>query len=264
VIDVPSGNVIAAFGLRGEPTLLAGGEGVAFRVEDVVVKRVIDVQEAGWTQALLHRVEPDGFGIAEPVAADDGGWVHDGWVASRFVDGLRPASPAWTNIIDGGLRFCDAAERVRHGGTEVLRARSHRWAISDRVAWSEQTVDLPADAADLLAEIALLLGAAIVSEHFVHGDLSGNVFFDRAGTPVILDVSPYLRPRRWAAAIVIADAVLWSGADLALASSFANEDADRDLLGRALVYRLVAEQLAENPRHRALLEPYRRVLTALG
>jgi hypothetical protein len=74
--------------------------------------------------------------------------------------------------------------------------------------------------------------------------------------PVVLDVSPYLRPRRWAAAIVIADAVLWNGADPELAESFASVVPDRDLLGRALAYRLVAEQLAERPRHGADLRPY--------
>lgn len=92
--------------------------------------------------------------------------------------------------------------------------------------------------------------------------MSGNVFLDPAGVPVILDVSPYLRPRRWAAAIVTADAVLWNGASVSLAASFASEP-DRDLLGRALIFRLVAEQLADNPRHGALLEPYRRLLSAL-
>jgi hypothetical protein len=49
-----------------------------------------------------------------------------------------------------------------------------------------------------------------------------------------------------------------------LARGFGDDPADRDLLGRALVFRLVAEQLAEDPRHGARLEPYRRVLAELG
>jgi hypothetical protein len=45
--------------------------------------------------------------------------------------------------------------------------------------------------------------------------------------------------------------------------SLANEP-DRDLLGRAMVFRLIAEQLADKPRHGALLEPYRGLLAALS
>jgi hypothetical protein len=83
------------------------------------------------------------------------------------------------------------------------------------------------------------------------------------GTPVVLDFSPYLRPRRWAAAIVVADAVLRHGADLGLALTFARTVDARDLLGRALIFRLVAEHLAVAPRHGARLGPYRRLLAAI-
>jgi hypothetical protein len=118
---------------------------------------------------------------------------------------------------------------------------------------------------DVQQQIMELLQATARREHhFVHGDLSGNVFADPTGTPVILDVSPYLRPREWAAAIVTADAVLWNGADLSLAETFAGDDVRRDLFGRALLFRMVAEQLAVDTRHGALLAPYREVLTRLA
>lgn len=261
----PSRSVRAAFGIAGEPIALAGGERGAYRVGEVVLKWSQDTDEAGWIQALLSRIEPDGCRVARPVATIEGKWLHEGWSASPFVHGLRPAAPSWEEITDAGLRFADAADRVRQGGADVLSRRTHRWAIADRVAWEEQEVRLGARAAELHRRILTLRsGDATVEEHFVHGDLSGNVFFDPSGVPVVLDVSPYLRPRRWAAAIVIADAVLWHGADLFLAESFASERADRDLLGRALIFRLVAEQLAEAPRHDAMLEPYWRVLAAVA
>jgi hypothetical protein len=107
------------------------------------------------------------------------------------------------------------------------------------------------------------LAEQAVGEQVVHGDLTGNVYLDPSGAPVILDFSPYLRPRRWAVAIVFGDAVLWNGADLSLAASFATDPTDRDLFGRALIFRLVAEQVADNPRHEAHLQPYRDVLFAL-
>jgi hypothetical protein len=190
--------------------------------------------------------------------------VQQGWSASQFVSGLRPAAPAWLDIAEVGLRFGDAAEHARGEDHGVLARRTHRWAVADRVAWEEATVEVAPEARDVMVRISDWLEGRSGESYFVHGDLSGNVFLDPVDAPVILDVSPYLRPRRWAAAIVVADAVLWNGADVVLARSFASETDGLDLLGRALIFRLVAEQLADNPRHDALLEPYRRVLSALS
>jgi len=229
----------------------------------LVLKPVDDVAEAEWTQSLLHAVEPDGFGIAAPVPASDGRWVCRGWAANCFISELRPAAPAWSLIVDVGLRFCDAVEKVRTGGETVLASRSHRWAVADRVAWGGSVVDLPNDAFEVLVRLTDLLDRPRNDPQFVHGDLSGNVFLDASQTPMILDVSPYLRPRAWAAAIVAADAVLWNGASIAIAHDFVATPDGRDLLARALIFRLIAEQLADTPRHGAVLEPYTNVLANL-
>lgn len=259
----PVNVVLECFGIEGKAAALAGGEGLTFRVGEVVLKRVHDSREARWTQEVLSRIECDGFRIARPIATLDGQWVHENWAASRFIDGLRPAAPSWGAVASAGLRLADAAERVRDGGRGVLSGRTHRWAVADRVAWGEVDVELNSDASAIRSRLLYLVGHPAADEYFVHGDLSGNVFFDRALVPVILDISPYLRPRRWASAIVVADAVLWNGAALSLAESFVANSTDRDLLGRALIFRLVAEQLAGEPSRDALLEPYRRVLVAL-
>src|SRR4051794_27987295 len=89
----PSPEICAGFGVAGAPVALAGGEGVTFRVDDVVLKHVHDETEAEWTQALLSRIVADGFRIPEPLPTDDGRWVHEGWAASRFLEGLHPAAP---------------------------------------------------------------------------------------------------------------------------------------------------------------------------
>jgi uncharacterized protein (TIGR02569 family) len=265
VAVLPSRSILSAFGAHGEPDALEGGEGLAFRAGSVVLKRVHDVAEAEWTQATLARIDQDGFRVPTPIPATTGDWVHDRWSASRFVPDLRPVAPRWNDIVPWGLRFGEAAERARPPNADALDARTHRWAVADRVAWSEADVQLSPEATEvrrLLAE--LVIPVRVTERHFVHGDLSGNVFLDGFDRPVILDVSPYLRHRRWAAAVVVADAVLWHGADASFARGFAAGTDDRGLLGRALIFRLVAEQLAPDPRHGATLEPYRRVLAEVG
>ncbi len=248
----------------GEPARLPGGQGDAFRVGDTVVKFVTDADEAEWTQDLLHRIEQDGFRCAEPVATTEGRWVHHSWTANEFVAGLRPVAPDWDRLIEIGLRFCDAAERARPRDVAVLARRTHRWAVADRVAWDQQPVALTGAAGELLDEMLLGLMNTRGERHFVHGDLSGNVFVDDRQTPVILDVSPYLRPRRWAAAIVVADAVLWHGADMNLVRTFTNDAAGSDLMRRALVFRFVADQLSEHPQPQSLVDSYRTMLHALA
>jgi hypothetical protein len=56
--------------------------------------------------------------------------------------------------------------------------------------------------------------------------------------------------------------VLWYGADVSFASAFAADSHDRDLLLRAIAFRLVAEQL-NAPPDRAMLRPYQRLLTMI-
>jgi hypothetical protein len=172
--------------------------------------------------------------------------------------------PRWNEIATAGLLFADAAECARDSGEDILARRSHRWAFSDRVAWGESTLDLSTEATEVYSALSDLVTEKATGEQVIHGDLTGNVYFDPSGIPVILDFSPYLRPRRWAMAIVFGDAVLWKSADLSLATTFATDPNDRDLLGRALIFRLVSEQIAENPRHGALLRPYLKVLSVLA
>jgi uncharacterized protein (TIGR02569 family) len=245
------------------PVPSSGGEGLAFRSGDIVLKRVHDAGEAAWTQTLLSAIEQDGFRVATPIPTTDGRWVCNGWVANEFLPELEPAAPEWHRIVEWGLRFGDAADRARPPSDAALEQRTHRWAIADRVAWDEDEAVLPPAASEVQRALVEQTATGVAQRRVIHGDLAGNVFVDGSGRPVILDVSPYLRPRRYAAAVVIADAVLWNGADLSLATGFAASAEQRDLLARALVFRLVAEQLATDPRHGALLEPYRAVLAAL-
>jgi uncharacterized protein (TIGR02569 family) len=261
----PSQAVLEAFGTDEEPVSLVGGEGMTFRAGAIVVKRVHDAAEAEWVQDLLERIEEDGFRVAAPVRTVAGPWLHDGWSASEYVTGLRPAAPRWDDIANWGLRFGDAAQTSRPTHTDALQRRGHRWAVADRVAWDEAEVELTSTAAQVYHALRRLLSPAPAhGDYFVHGDLSGNVFLDRSGVPVILDVSPYLRERRWAAAIVTVDAVLWHGAELSIAQRFVDGPEDLDLLARAFIFRLVAEQLATTPRHRGAIEPFRRAQRALA
>ena len=149
---------------------------------------------------------------------------------------------------------------------DVLDRRTSRWAQADRCAWDEHDVELGTGAQRILRSLRSLTVADApnaAERRIIHADLSGNVFLDGDGTPVILDLSPYARPAAWSDAIVVADAVTWQGGSVALATSFAASAGGRDLLARALVFRLVAEQLGDADGNPEMLAPYERIVAHL-
>jgi len=77
----------------------------------------------------------------------------------------------------------------------------------------------------------------------IHGDLTGNVLFHERLPPVIIDLSPYWRPPPFATAVVVADALVWEGADEKILDAVKHiRDFDQYLL-RALIYRVITDHL---------------------
>lgn len=265
-VDAPGSATLEAFELRGVPRRLADARGGTFVIGRAVLKAADDPAEAALVQELASRLAPTTYRIAPPLRAAGGGWTHDGWTANELVPGLRPAAPDWAAIVCAGDALALDVEAVR-GDLDLgaLAHRTHPWARADRRAWDEEEVvlDGPAEAiVDVLREAANQANAAAPRE-LVHADLSGNVHRDEQGTPVVLDLSLYLRPRRWAAAVVTVDALLWHTAPIDLAEAFFATPAGRDLLARAATFRLVADALVGGPLASDDLGRYRRLASLL-
>lgn len=61
--------------------------------------------------------------------------------------------------------------------------------------------------------------------------------------PAIIDFSPYWRPTAFASAIVVADALVWEGADERILDAVGHIEAFEQFLLRALIYRTVTDHL---------------------
>jgi hypothetical protein len=223
---------------------------------------VQDVAVSRWSQALLARLQPVAVHVPAPVATSDGAWTSEGWIATRFVDGLHSLRDDPVRVIAAGQRLADAIADEPPTCLAPVNQRADRWARADRCVWDEATAPLSSAA----GEVAEVLRARTRQQGpeptaVVHGDLTGNVFADPSGTAVVLDFTPIVRPRRFAAAIVVGDNLLWNGGSATLRSLI---DDDDDALARALLFRLIAEQLADHPRHSANLDDYRRAVDELG
>ena len=258
-----------AFGLRGDPTPLPGGVSGVLRFGGTVIKTVTDVAEAHWTQETFAALTSDAdVTWARPVAAPDGRWVVGAWIANEFIPDLTPVAPDWARVIAYGARFHHATAALPDP-TAILVARQHRWARGERYAFDEEpNLTLEAE----LFEIDRCLVAWCAPDphrnQVVHVDLATNVFVDPSGRSVLLDISPGYRSPNHCSAVVVADALLWSGASPDLLGALGEPAVARAHVARALRFRLVTEHLAakrgECSAHGGDLAPYRRVIDALS
>jgi hypothetical protein len=166
--------------------------------------------------------------------------VCAGWGASTFVAGAHAADEVpsrWAAIIDAGRAFHRASATLARPA--FLDRATNWWAIADQVAWDERQVPIVAELGDVVRRLRTAL-SPLGNSQVVHGDLTGNVLFDPALPPAIIDISTYWRPAAYAEGVVIADALTWHDAPASLATELA---VPVEAVARALVFRVLTSQL---------------------
>jgi uncharacterized protein (TIGR02569 family) len=181
-----------------------------------------------------------GFRVSPPLQARDGRWVVSGWTAWRWEPG-RHETGRWADVIDVGDRLHAALPRMDEPAW--LSGRTDPWAIGDRVAWGELSPDGYAAVKHLGALVSALRPVSGRAQ-LIHGDLTGNVLFDDGLPPLVIDLSPYWRPAQFAAAVVVADALVWEGAGPEVVDLLGNDPDASQYLLRALIFRAVADHVA--------------------
>lgn len=248
--------MLQAYRLHGLPVPLAGGQGTSWRVGAAVVKPLdMDPALVPWLGALLARLvgHPD-FRVSVPLQTSDGRWAVEGWTAWRYEPGVR-VPRRWHDIIAVGQRLHMALESEPE--PPFISGRTDRWAIGDRVAWGELPTSRYAGLKYLDELTAALRPVALPRQQLIHGDLTGNVLFHDTLPPLVIDLSLYWRPTAFASAIVIADALVFEGADEGVLDPLLEDSAFPQCLLRALIYRIVSDQNDGRHLHRHVTDPYR-------
>jgi uncharacterized protein (TIGR02569 family) len=196
--------------------------------------------ELEWQAEVLGSLDVDGLRLAPPLRAGDGRLVVDGWTAWRRVAGDNEPG-RWAEAIEAGRRLQGALAGLDRPA--FLDARTHAWSTGDRAAWGELPLE-PWLGIGHVARLAPLLRPVSDGASLVHGDLTGNVLLAPGLPPAVIDFSPYWRPPPFADAVVVADALVWEGADESLLEAVAGVESFGQYLARALIYRLVTEQEA--------------------
>jgi len=235
----PPGHVLAAFDVAGTPaTPLPGGQGTSWRAGNLVLKPADQsTAELNWLADVYSQLRADGFRIAAQRRAADGAVCVDGWSATHYVPG-RHLTRRWADVIAAGQPFHAALMGVARPA--FLDQRDNPWTTGDRVAWGELPVDQFPQVRHL-PRLAATIRPLPAASQLIHGDLGGNVLFDNALPPAIIDFAPYWRPVAFASAIVVADALVWEGADAGILAAVRHIGDFGQYLVRALIYRAVTE-----------------------
>ena len=233
----PSPGVLHAFESDGDPIALPGGRGLAWRVGDLVFKPAdLGLDELAWQADVLSTVRAPAVRLSFPQRATGGELVVDGWTAWSYLPGEHRTG-GWLEVIAVGDRFHRAVAGLARPA--FIAARTDPWAIGDRVAWGERPTGPYRDVPHL-ARLADRLAPIEAPSQLIHGDLTGNILFADGLPAAVIDLSLYWRPTGFATAIVVADALVWEGADQSLVASLGVVPDVGQMLVRALIYRLVA------------------------
>lgn len=254
----PPRRVLEIYGADGPLTPLPQGQRTAWRCGDLVLKPLdMSEQMLQWQASVLTGLEGrDDLRVAPPMVAADGSLCVEGWTCWPYLAGAHP-TVEWAAVLAAGEAFHAALRHVPR--PRFLEERVDDWAVADRMAWGEQPLEdhrLEPDIADLVWR----LEPVDQDSQVVHGDLAGNVLLHADLPPAVIDVSPYWRPTEYAAAVVVADALLWHDAGREVLALVEHSVDPAQMLLRAMLFRLVTERrrLATGPR---VNDRYRHVVT---
>ncbi|UZX03479.1 hypothetical protein F8G81_13280 [Arthrobacter sp. CDRTa11] len=233
----PPRSVFAAFGASGPPERLTGGRGLTWRAGHVVLRPTEDSEEAAWKSEVLAALDGAGkFTVPRPIRDDHGKWVRDGWQAAEWIPGAADETRV-SDVVRAGEAFHRAIAGLPQPA--FIMASNDPWSNADRAAWGEAA--LPAD--QLLELLVGEYHPVETPSQVIHGDLLGNVLFAQGRPPALIDWAPYWRPAGLGAAIAVADAACWHGYPLDDLAGHHGIPEWRQLLLRALVFRMTTLHL---------------------
>jgi uncharacterized protein (TIGR02569 family) len=241
----PSTEIQAEFGAAGTVSKLEGGRGTAWRLGDMILKP-LDVlpEELLWLDEIGRKYDVgSGLRLSLPFRGRSGKLIVDGWMAFPYLEGSHEPG-RWLETAKIAREFATLFSGVERPG--FIDMRTHSWARADRFAWGEDDDGTPA-VAPHIADLVTVRRPVFEPAGIIHGDLSGNVLFDAALSPAVIDLSLYWRPVNYSIAVIAADAVCFEGAPLSLFETISPAKTFPQYLVRALLFRLVTDSLNGRP-----------------
>jgi uncharacterized protein (TIGR02569 family) len=233
----PSEEVLHAFGATQIPIPLAGGQRQNYRSGQFVFKPARDNEETDWIAEFYLSAPSKSFRLPQPIRINTGGFVYKGWQAWCYIEG-QPGKGRWKEIVDICIQFHQEIAGVPKPDY-FPRREQNPWVIADKVTWRELAYDHHPRIAPAVEQLLHYLCSVDDQCQLVHGDFGGNVLFAEGLPPAIIDFSPYWRPLPFAVGVVIADAIVWEGADISLIEAGSKLENFYQHLARAELRRII-------------------------
>ena len=237
-IENPPDEVLCAFGAAEPLERLRGGQGKAVRSGDLILNPAQDDERTRWVAGFCERTHLDGLRLPRPVRARDGRLVHGGWQAWGHLEG-KHRGDCWPETVDLCIRFHEQVANVSRPDWLDRVALDDPWTIADKVVWGELDFEPHPMVAPAVERLRRCLRATEVPAQLIHGDFGGNVLFSDSFLPAVIDLSPYWRPAAFAVGVVVADAIVWEGADANLIDAARDIEGFDQFLARAELRRIV-------------------------
>lgn len=210
-------DAIREFGLAGTPEPLPVGSRTAYRVGDVVLKKIgeTSLENNGspilsqWIAEFTGRLAPGAYRLPQPVKTTNGRWItKDGWTAATFVEG-RPATPA-------DIPQCITALAELHRSLAVLGKHPFLdknetpWGITHRASLDDGPGSVPAARLRIPPQLREPINALLAlrrpirfsKPQVIHGDLNPqNILVADGLPPTLIDFSPFWAPPEFGMAI---------------------------------------------------------------
>jgi uncharacterized protein (TIGR02569 family) len=231
----PSISTLEAFGVRGRPVPLPGGQGTTFRVGNIVLKPTHNEVETIWVIEVLDGIVENAFRVPQFLSSDTGELLVDGWMAYEFLPG-KMVQGHWVEKREVLERFHRSLKDVPF--PPFFAHREDPWALADFMAWGEMPITCHARLKHAVKKLVECMEPIEVTNQIIQGD-PDNILFAKNLPPAIIDFCPYWRPADFALAVLVVDKLVWEAADESIVQVFADISEFPQLLVRAELRRIL-------------------------
>lgn len=212
---IPDIAVLRGFGATESLIHLTGGQREVYRSGEIVLKPAVDDEMTNWVAEFYLNTHSDDFRLPEPVRSENGSFVYEGWQAWKYIEGMHREKPSIEEV-ELSVIFHEAIAKIPRPSFFDRPDMKNPWTIADKAAWDELLLDYHPRIAPSVELLRQCLRPIDDEPQLIHGDFGGNILFSEELPPAIIDFCPYWRPAAFAHAVIIADAIVWGGADVTM------------------------------------------------
>lgn len=232
--------VAKLFGANDDPVLLTGGQGTTWKVGDIILKPS-ESESKDLADLMQQLPAVDYLRLPKPIRSSNESWIEDGYVAWTYLSG-KEVDARYKEKVGVSELFSTAFSGIPK--PRFIEERNDPWSVADRVTWGEFDKKYEKEFQNIIDDIEAHCSQVNLSEQIIHGDIAGNIVFENDLPPAVIDITLYWRPKDYAKALLVVDAITWEGAKPEIF------DLVRDLPNiEQLILRAGLRRIIEQPEH---------------